>query len=156
MSLRHLDARGRPRMVDVSSKSGTRRVAVAESTVRLTPRAARALDAARAKKGDPLSVAVLAGVMGAKKTADLIPLCHPIPIESVEVEPRLSGCRATFRVTCVTTGRTGVEMEAMVGASMAALAFYDMTKSADRGLVIERVRLLKKSGGKSGTYIAGK
>lgn len=154
MTLRHLDSRGRPSMVDVSTKCPTVRTAVAESTVRLTPRSLRALAAARKKKGDPMAVAIVAGIMGAKKTSELIPLCHPIRIDSVRVVPKLGRGRATFRVTCVTTDKTGIEMEAMVGAAAAALAFYDMTKSADRGITIERVRLLKKSGGKSGHFAA--
>lgn len=154
MSLRHLDGRGRPRMVDVSAKSPTVRRAVAESVVRLTPRAWRAVGAARKKKGDPLAVAIVAGILGAKKTSELIPLCHPIRVDSVQVEPKLSRGRAVFRVTCSTTDKTGIEMEAMVGAAVAALAFYDMTKSADHGIVIERVRLLEKSGGKSGRFVA--
>lgn len=146
-------------MVDVSAKPPTVRTATAESRVRLTPKSARALKSSLRKKGvlakgDPFSVAVLAGIQAAKKTSDLIPLCHPIRIESVRVDPGLSGGRAVFRVTCATTDRTGIEMEAMVGASVAALAFYDMLKSVDRGLVIETVRLLKKTGGKSGSFVS--
>ena len=154
MTLRHQDSRGRPVMVDVSGKPVTLRTAVAESSVHLTPKALRALAAAGKKKGDPLSIAMVAGIMGAKKTSEIIPLCHPIRIDSVKVVPQLIGRRAKFRVTCVTTDKTGIEMEAMVGAAVAALAFYDMTKSADHGILIEEVRLLKKSGGKSGPFVA--
>lgn len=129
--------------------------------MRLTPKVLKALRAARKSKkglskGDPFSVSVLAGIQAAKRTAELIPLCHPIRIESIRVEPRLTGTSAFFLVTCVTTDRTGIEMEAMVGASVAALAFYDMVKSADHGVVIESVRLLRKTGGKSGTFISKK
>ena len=157
----HIDRAGLPTMVDVSSKPVTIRTAVAESRVRLTPRTLQAIRAAARKKsrlakGDPFAVAIVAGIQAAKKTHDLIPLCHPIRIESVRVEPGLSGRHATFRVTCITSDRTGIEMEAMVGASVAALAFYDMVKSVDRGVTIERVRLLKKTGGKSGTFLAGR
>lgn len=160
LGLTHLYRPGLPAMVDVSRKSETVRTASAEASVRLTPKSLRALRSAlknkgRLAKGDPFSVAVIAGIQAAKRTSQLIPLCHPIRIESVRVEPRLSGSRARFCVTCVTTDRTGIEMEAMVGASVAALAFYDMLKSSDRGIVIERVRLLKKTGGKSGTFEAG-
>lgn len=157
--LAHLDRRGIPRMVDVSGKTETVRTAVAESQVRLTPKALRALKSTRSaspgrRKGDPVAVAVIAGIQAAKKTSDLIPLCHPIRIESVRVEPSVSGRAARFRVTCVTRDRTGIEMEAMVGAAVAALTLYDMLKSVDRGIVIEKVRLLEKSGGKSGLFVS--
>lgn len=158
-ALSHLDRRGTPRMVDVSAKPKTRRIAVAESRLHLTPGSARALRAAASAKGtlakgNPFSVAVVAGIQAAKKTSELIPLCHPIRIESVCIEPRLAGSVASFIVTCATTDRTGIEMEAMVGASVAALTLYDMLKSVDRENTIERVRLLKKTGGKSGTFVA--
>ena len=146
-------------MVDVAAKPQTLRTAVAESAVRLTPKSLKALRASLKSrgglaKGNPFSVAVLAGIQAAKKTSDLIPLCHPIRVESVQVEPKLAGRRALFLVTCVTTDRTGIEMEAMVGAAVAALAFYDMLKSADHGIYLERVRLLRKTGGQSGVFVA--
>lgn len=148
----HLDEKGRPRMVDVSAKDKTLRTALAESVVRLSPRTAASLRRARDKKGDPLPVAILAGIQAAKRTSDLIPLCHPLPLESVCVEPVWKQNAVVFRVTCVTHDRTGVEMEAMTGAAVAALAFYDMVKSIDKGIVIGPVRLLEKSGGKSGLW----
>ncbi len=147
-------------MVDVSSKPQTLRTAEAESSVRLTPAILRAIRAARrgrsGGKGDPFSVAVIAGIQAAKRTSELIPLCHPIRIESVRIEPAVRGRRAIFRSILATTDRTGIEMESLVAAACAALAFYDMLKSVDRGMVIDGVRLLKKTGGRSGTYIAGR
>lgn len=146
-------ADGRPRMVDVSGKTDTPREAVAEALVRLPPEARAALKRGTAK-GDPLAVATLAGVMGAKRTADLIPLCHPIPLSGVDVrlEPVPEGLRVL--ATARTTAATGVEMEALTAASVAALTVYDMLKSASKGIEIARVRLLSKTGGKSGDWRA--
>jgi cyclic pyranopterin phosphate synthase len=146
---------GRPRMVDVGSKDLTGREAVAEAVVRLSPAARRALESGAGRKGDPLAVAELAAVQAAKRTAELIPLCHPLALDVIEVEARQEGevVRITARVAA--TGKTGVEMEAMTAVAVAALTVYDMLKSADKGLIVESVRLLAKSGGKSGEWQAG-
>lgn len=153
MTLTHLDEQGRPRMVDVSGKAQTARSATAEAVVRLSPAAwAAARDGG--PKGDALRIAELAGVMGAKRTADLIPLCHPLPLSGVTVAITLEEGAARIEATARTTAQTGVEMEALTAASVAALTLYDMLKAVDKGLVIERVRLLAKSGGKSGDWRA--
>lgn len=151
--LTHIDAEGRARMVDVSDKPATDREAVAEGFVRLAPETLALALSGQARKGDVRAVAEIAGVMGAKRTSDLIPLCHPLDISKAEVavdavEGRL---RVTARVR--TTGRTGVEMEALTAVSVACLTLYDMLKAADRGMVIEDVRLLAKSGGRSGDWV---
>jgi cyclic pyranopterin phosphate synthase len=153
MTLTHLDEHGRPRMVDVSGKAETARSATAEALVRLTPAALRAARDG-GPKGDALRIAELAGVMGAKRTADLIPLCHPLPLSGVTVAITLEEGAARIEATARTTAQTGVEMEALTAASIAALTLYDMLKAVDKGLVIERVRLLAKSGGKSGDWRA--
>ena len=154
--LTHQDATGRARMVDVGSKNETRRTAVAEGLIRMAPATLAALESGRTPKGDPLLVAQLAGIQGAKQTADLIPLCHPLPLTSVDVElapdPELPGVRAVARTRV--TGRTGVEMEALTAVSVALLTVYDMLKAADRGMRIEGIRLLEKSGGRSGDWSA--
>ena len=154
--LTHFDNRGNAHMVDVSSKDETERLAVAEASVSMNPETLAMITEGRAGKGDVLGVARIAGIMAAKRTADLIPLCHPIPLAAVDVEltcdPGLS--IVNIKSTCRTTARTGVEMEALTSASVAALTVYDMCKSADRGMRIEAVRLTFKSGGKSGTYQA--
>ena len=152
--LTHIDDEGAARMVDVSAKAETKREAVAEGRILV---AAAALDAIRAgsvKKGDVLAVARVAGIMAAKKTADLIPLCHPLPISGVtlDLDIEQDGIRATARV--VTTYTTGIEMEAMTAVSVALLTVYDMAKALDRGMRIEGVRLLAKTGGKSGDWKA--
>ena len=144
---------GRPWMVDVGSKDPTTRIAVAEAIVRLTPSVAEAMDAG-VRKGDPLRVAELAGIMGAKKTSELIPLCHPLPLDGAEVELERDGTTVRITARCRTHARTGVEMEAMTAASVAALTLYDMLKGTDKGIVIESVRLLSKEGGKSGAWSA--
>ena len=152
--LTHLDAEGRARMVDVSAKPATAREAVAAGRVRMTP-ATRALALSGAgKKGDVRAVAEIAGVMAAKRTADMIPLCHPLALSKVEVtvSPHDAGLEVTARVK--TTGPTGVEMEALTAVSIACLTLYDMLKAAERGMVIEGVRLLEKTGGASGAWIA--
>ncbi len=153
--LTHFDAAGQAHMVDVSGKSPTAREAVAEAAVVMSPETL-ALAQGGAAKGDVLGVARLAGIMGAKRTAELIPLCHPLPLDKVSVDlvadPALPGIRIT--ATARTTGRTGVEMEALTAASVAALTVYDMLKAAQKDMRIEGIRLLKKTGGKSGTFEA--
>lgn len=149
--LSHYDGWGRASMVDVSSKSATRREAEASAFVVLKPAVLKALP--KNPKGDPLEVARLAGIMAAKRTADLIPMCHPLPLTHVDVKMRLceNGVTITSKVT--TTAVTGVEMEAMVAASVAALTVYDMCKALDKGIEIRQIVLNRKSGGKSGDYI---
>ena len=152
--LTHIDAEGRARMVDVSAKPPTSREAVARGEVRMTP-ATRALAVSgEGKKGDVRAVAELAGVMAAKRTSDLIPLCHPLALSKIEVAVSVidEGLRVTARVR--TTGPTGVEMEALTAVSVACLTLYDMLKAAERGMVIADIRLLEKSGGASGDWRA--
>ncbi|MBL4917466.1 cyclic pyranopterin monophosphate synthase MoaC [Szabonella alba] len=156
-TLTHFDAAGHAHMVDVSDKPVTARLAVAEGFVRMTSETLALISEGRAKKGDVLSVARLAAIMGAKKTADLIPLCHPLPITKVAVDlradPDLPGIR--IEATVKTGGQTGVEMEALTAVSVAALTVYDMVKAADKAMEIGGIRLLLKEGGKSGRYAAG-
>lgn len=154
--LTHFDASGQAHMVDVSEKSVTDRVAVAEGFVRMSPETLDTVAEGRAKKGDVLSVARLAGIMGAKKTADLIPLCHPLPISKVALELTVDTDHPGVRVeaTVKTTGQTGVEMEALTAVSTACLTIYDMVKAVEKGMVIEDIRLLLKDGGKSGRFEA--
>ena len=155
MSLTHFDAAGQAHMVDVSAKQPTAREAVAEAAVVMSPETL-ALAQGGAAKGDVLGVARLAGIMAAKRTADLIPLCHPLPLDRVAVDlsadPALPGLRIT--ATARTTGRTGVEMEALTAATVAALTVYDMLKAAQKDMRIEDIRLLRKTGGKSGDFEA--
>jgi cyclic pyranopterin monophosphate synthase len=148
--LSHYDGAGRARMVDVSGKIPTRREAEASAFVELSPAVLAALP--HNPKGDPLEVARIAGIMAAKRTAELIPLCHPLPLALVDVDLRLceNGVAITSKVT--TTAETGVEMEALVAASVSALTVYDMCKGADKGIVIREIALERKSGGKSGEY----
>ena len=154
--LTHQDPEGRPRMVDVGDKEESRRTAVAEGTIRMSRGTLDALEAGRTPKGDPLLVAQLAGIGGAKRTSDLIPLCHPLPLTSVDVElavdGELPGVRAVARARV--TGRTGVEMEALTAVTVSLLTVYDMLKAVDRDMRIEGVRLLEKSGGRSGDWSA--
>lgn len=152
--LTHFDPNGRPRMVDVSAKAETERSAVASARVQMNRSAFEAVLARRSKKGDPCATAELAGIMAAKKTADLIPLCHPIALTSVIVETHTDESDSTVRLvaTVKTSGKTGVEMEAMTAAAVSALTLYDMLKSVDREMTIEAVRLERKSGGKSGEF----
>lgn len=151
-SLTHQDETGRPRMVDVGEKEESRRTAVAEGVIRMAPATLDALQEGRTPKGDPLLVAQLAGIQAAKRTAELIPLCHPLPLTSADVElasdAELPGVRAIARTRV--TGRTGVEMEALTAVSVALLTVYDMLKAIDRGMQIDGVRLLEKTGGRSG------
>ena len=148
--LSHYDSTGRATMVDVSAKAPTRREAEASAFVAMSPKVLKALP--RNPKGDPLEIARLAGIMAAKRTADLIPMCHPLPLSHVDVAVRLceNGVAITSKVT--TTAGTGVEMEALTAASVAALTVYDMCKALDKGMVIREVALERKSGGKSGEY----
>ena len=155
-ALTHFDERGNARMVDVGAKGETERVAVARASVHMQPQTLALIREGKAAKGDVLAVAQLAGIMAAKKTADLIPLCHPLALSSVDVRLSLEPARnaVDIEATCKLKGRTGVEMEALTAASVAALTVYDMCKAVDRGMVISEVRLLHKSGGKSGTFNA--
>lgn len=151
--LTHLDSQGRANMVDVSDKAQTVREAVAEALVRMRPETLQMIAQGDHPKGDVFAVARIAGIQAAKKTSDLIPLCHPLMLTSVKVELTPEGADAV-RITarCKLTGQTGVEMEALTAASVAALTIYDMCKAVDRGMVIESVRLLEKVGGKSGAF----
>jgi cyclic pyranopterin phosphate synthase len=150
--LTHIDETGRARMVDVSDKAVTVREALAAGFVRMSPETLALALSGDAKKGDVRATAEIAGIMAAKKTADLIPLCHPLALSKVEVrvDPAEGGLAVTARVR--TTGRTGVEMEALTAVSVACLTVYDMLKAAEKGMVIEVVRLLEKSGGASGAW----
>ena len=151
--LTHIDAEGRARMVDVSDKPETAREAVAEGFVRLAPETLALAVSGQGRKGDVRAVAEIAGVMAAKRTSDLIPLCHPLDIAKAEVAVEAVDGRLRVTARVRTTGRTGVEMEALTAVSVACLTLYDMLKAADRGMVIEDVRLLSKSGGRSGDWI---
>ena len=155
MSLTHFDAAGQAHMVDVSAKQPTAREAVAAAAVVMSPETL-ALAQGGAAKGDVLGVARLAGIMAAKRTADLIPLCHPLPLDRVAVElsPDLALPGLRITATARTTGRTGVEMEALTAATVAALTVYDMLKAAQKDMRIEGIRLLRKTGGKSGDFEA--
>lgn len=155
MSLTHFDAAGQAHMVDVSDKDVTMREAVAQGCVVMRPETL-AMAQGGARKGDVLGVARLAGIMAAKRTSDLIPLCHPLPINKVSLDlvadPALPGIRVTAAVR--TTGPTGVEMEALTAVSVACLTIYDMLKAAEKSMVVQDIRLVRKSGGKSGDYEA--
>ena len=156
MPLTHFDAQGQAHMVDVSDKAVTDRVAIAAGHIKMAQETFDLISEGRAKKGDVLGVARLAGIMGAKKTPDLIPLCHPLPVTKVAVEltldPDLPGVR--IEATVKTSGQTGVEMEALTAVSTAALTVYDMTKAIDKAMEIGGIRVLLKDGGKSGRYEA--
>ena len=156
MTLTHFDAEGRAHMVDVTDKPVTDRIAVAEAVVRMTAETLALVTGGRAKKGDVLGVARLAGIMAAKRTAELIPLCHPLPLTRAAVDlladPELPGVR--IRATVRTTGTTGVEMEALTAASVAALTVYDMLKAVEKSMVVDAIRLLLKDGGKTGRHVA--
>jgi cyclic pyranopterin phosphate synthase len=149
----HFDAAGNAAMVDVGAKPVTERSATAMARVVMRPETLRMILAGTARKGDVLGVARVAGIMGAKRTAELIPLCHPLPIDAVAVDLLPDGEDAVaVTATVRTTGRTGVEMEALTAASIAALTVYDMCKSVDRGMRVEGLRVVEKSGGKSGDF----
>lgn len=152
MSLTHLDARGEAHIVDIGDKAVTRRRAVAAARLEAAPDTISAIMGGSLRKGDALAVARIAGIMAAKRTAELIPLCHPVPLTSVSVGIEADGTTLLVTATAETTGQTGVEMEAMTAASIAALTLYDMAKSMDRGMTISQVQLLEKSGGKSGDF----
>ena len=152
--LTHFDAKGDAVMVDVASKPVTERVAVAGGTITMKPETLSRIRQGQIAKGDVLAVARLAGIMAAKRTGDLIPLCHPIGLDAVAIDFALDETRSAVDITatCKVHGRTGVEMEAMTAVSVAALTIYDMCKAIDRGMRIGDVRLLRKSGGKSGDF----
>ena len=152
LHLTHLDDQGNAKMVDVGDKDITSREAVARGHVSIQPETLQLIKEGLMKKGDVLTIAQLAGIMGAKKTSELIPLCHPLPLDRVDVDLELDEKEGRINITATakTTGRTGVEMEALTAVSVAALTLYDMCKSVDRGMRIEAVRLVKKSGGRSG------
>jgi cyclic pyranopterin monophosphate synthase len=154
--LTHFDDSGNAHMVDVGAKGETERVAVAHARVTMQAATLKLIAAKKAAKGDVLAVAQLAGIMAAKRTPELIPLCHPLALSSVDVKLSLDKKRnaVDIEATCKLKGRTGVEMEALTAASVAALTVYDMCKAVDRGMVISEVKLLHKSGGKSGTFNA--
>jgi cyclic pyranopterin phosphate synthase len=154
-TLTHFDADGQAHMVDVGEKSETHRVAVAAGRIRMQPATFEMVRSGSAKKGDVLGIARIAAIQAAKRTSELIPLCHPIPLTRVAVEfdPDQAASTVACTVTAETVGRTGVEMEALTAASVALLTIYDMCKAVDRGMAIEAVRLLEKKGGKSGHWI---
>ena len=149
--LSHFDDAGEARMVDVSGKAATRREAVARAFVALTDEVLTALP--QNPKGNPLEVARFAGIQAAKKTAELIPMCHPLPLSFVDVSAEVVAGGVEISATAATTAETGVEMEALTAASVAALTVYDMCKALDKGITIERVELVRKSGGKSGDFV---
>lgn len=153
--LSHLDAQGQAQMVDVSAKAQTVRRAIAQSQVRMTPETLAAIEAGNTPKGDVLGTARLAGIMGAKQTAQLIPLCHPLPLQKVEVQitvdPSLPGYIIQAEVK--TKAETGVEMEALTAVTVAALTLYDMAKALEKSMQIEQIHLVQKTGGKSGDYV---
>lgn len=153
-SLTHIDESGRPAMVNVGDKPITHRVAIAEGWVRMSAEAFAAVTAGDVRKGDVLAVAELAGIQGSKRTADLIPLCHPLPIDSVAVRAEAVDGAIRIRATVEAHWRTGVEMEALAAVSAAALTVYDMTKAIDQSMTIDGVRLIEKRGGRSGDYAA--
>jgi cyclic pyranopterin monophosphate synthase len=155
--LTHIDAAGNAVMVDVSAKDLTPRTATAEGRVEMAPETLDRITARGFRKGDVLGVAQLAGIMGAKRTSDLIPLCHPLPLSAVavEIEPLPEQACVVVRATCKVTGRTGVEMEALTAVAVAALTVYDMCKAVDRAMRITDLHLVHKDGGRSGEYRAG-
>jgi cyclic pyranopterin phosphate synthase len=153
--LTHLDESGRARMVDVSAKGETVRIATARGRVLMRPATLRLIQSGGVTKGDVLAIAQVAGVMGAKKTSDLIPLCHPLPITGVDLSFELDEDASAVEITAVArvVGKTGVEMEALTAVSTAALTVYDMCKAVDKDMVIDQIRLVHKVGGKSGEYV---
>jgi cyclic pyranopterin monophosphate synthase len=155
-ALSHVDRRGRVRMVDVSAKPETVREAVATGDIRMSAAARRAIRARAVKKGDPLQTARLAGIMAAKRTSEIVPLCHPLPLTHVDVELTPHRAGYTITGTAGTVGRTGVEMEALVAVAAAALTLYDMLKAVDRGIVIGPIVLSEKRGGRTGEYRRGR
>ena len=156
--LTHFDKEGRARMVDVGAKAATRRIAVVSGKVVMKPETLRRILNKKMEKGDVFGVARVAGIMAAKRTGEIIPLCHPLSIDTVEIDfqPDVKRAEVKIETTVKSTGKTGVEMEALVATAAAALTIYDMCKAVDWGMKISDIMLLKKSGGKSGTYIRGK
>jgi cyclic pyranopterin phosphate synthase len=152
--LTHLDDQGSARMVDVGGKTVTQRQAVARGRITMTPEAAAAIAAGSVQKGDVLAVARVAGIMAAKKTSDLIPLCHPLPLSKVEIDLALDDSGVTATATAATAGQTGVEMEALAAVSVTLLTVYDMAKALDKRMTIGDIRLVSKVGGKSGDWHA--
>ena len=152
--LTHLDPQGRARMVDVGAKTETRRIAVASGRIRMSPAALQAIRDGAVPKGDVIAAARIAGIMAAKRTAELIPLCHPLALDSVAIDFAFEDQALVATATVSLTGKTGVEMEAMTAVSVALLTIYDMAKAVDKGMVIEAVRLIEKQGGKSGHWRA--
>lgn len=150
--LTHLDEAGHARMVDVGAKAETERTAIARCTVRMQPETLALIQSGGVPKGDVLGVARVAGIMAAKKTGELIPLCHPLPITAARVDFSFGAGAIYVEAQVSTVGKTGVEMEAMTAASVAALTIYDMAKAADKGMTVEGLRLVLKTGGKSGVY----
>ena len=155
-TLTHFDSAGRAQMVDVADKAVTHRIAIARGTIRMKPDTLALVRSGTAKKGDVLGVARIAAIQGAKRTADLIPLCHPIPLTRVSVDFELDETAAAVHcsATVECEGKTGVEMEALTAVQVGLLTVYDMCKAVDRGMVIERVQLMEKHGGKSGSFVA--
>jgi cyclic pyranopterin phosphate synthase len=153
--LSHLDESGRPRMVDITAKADTARQAIAKGSIRMKPQTLALIKAGQVAKGDVISVAQVAGVMAAKKTHELIPLCHPLLLTDIDVQLESDEKESALHITASvrTTGKTGVEMEALTAVAVAALTVYDMCKAVDRGMRIEGVRLVRKSGGKSGEIV---
>jgi cyclic pyranopterin phosphate synthase len=154
--LTHFDAQGQAHMVDVSGKAVTHRVARASGTIRMQPATFELIASGQAKKGDVIGIARIAAIQGAKRTADLVPLCHPLPITRVAVDFELDRAAASVHCTALveTMGRTGVEMEALTAVQVGLLTVYDMCKAADRGMVMTDIRVLEKSGGQSGAWVA--
>jgi|TARA_B110000977_G_scaffold137203_1_gene174287 cyclic pyranopterin phosphate synthase len=150
--LTHLNANGEAHMVDVSAKADTARTAIARSQVELTPVIVSAITDNSLPKGDLFATVRIAGIQAAKKCSDLIPLCHPLPLSKITVDIELQGQSLVITALCKTTGKTGVEMEALTAASVAALTVYDMCKGLDKGMVIRETKLLEKTGGKSGDW----
>jgi len=159
-ALTHFDAQGQAHMVDVAAKPSTHRIAVASGRIEMLPATLALVEAGNAKKGDVLGIARIAGIQGAKKTSDLIPLCHPLALTRVAVELKVvpesndNVAHVLCTATAETIGPTGVEMEALTAVQVALLTVYDMLKAVDRGMTIQRVRLLEKHGGKSGSFVA--
>jgi cyclic pyranopterin phosphate synthase len=153
-ALTHLDESGAARMVDVGGKADSVRQAVATGRITMSAQAAQAIADGAVKKGDVLAVARIAGIMAAKKTSDLIPLCHPLPLSRVEIDLAADESGVTVTARCACTGKTGVEMEALTAVSIACLTIYDMAKAIEKSMRIEGIRLLEKTGGKSGPYRA--
>ena len=151
-TLSHLDAKGAARMVDITGKQASQRVAVAQAVVEMLPETVALITAGGHPKGDVYAVARIAGIQAAKRCSELIPLCHPLQLSSVEVQFETCGASVLISATCKVNGRTGVEMEALTAVSVAALTIYDMCKAVDKGIVISRVRLQEKQGGKSGRW----